>query len=142
MAYGSQTWTMTKRYMDRLIRTQIAIQRRKLHIALKDRKCNTWIRARTRVTDARKRATRLKWQYPGHNARQVDNRRNAQMLNWRPWLGKRERGRSQMRWEHDIKRRAGLTWKRQVQNRDVRKEIGATYIRKWIEWFEKKRRRN
>ena len=53
-----------------------------LHITLKDRQRNTWIRARTsRLTDARERATRLKRQYAGHNARQVDNRWNAQILN-------------------------------------------------------------
>ena len=34
------------------------------------------------------------------------NKWNAQILNWRPWLGKRERGRSQMRWEDDIERHA------------------------------------
>ena len=111
MTYGSQMWTMTKRNMDRLIRTQRAMERIMLHITLRDRKRNTWIRARTRVTDVRERAARLKWQYAGHNARQVDNRWNAQILKWRPRLGKRERGRPQMRWEEDIKRHAGLIWK-------------------------------
>ena len=38
-----------------------------------------------------------------------------------------------MRWEDDIERREGLTWKRQAQNGDTCKEIGETYIRKWIE---------
>ena len=43
-----------------------------------------------------------------------------------------------MRWEDDMKRHAGLTWKWQPQNRDVWNEIGETYIRKWIEevWKE------
>ena len=110
-----------------------------LHITLKDIKRNTWRRARTRVTYTRERATRLKWQYAG----QVDSRWNAQILNWRPWLGKRERRRPQMRWEDDIKRRAGLTWRRQVQNRDTWKESGETYIRKGIEevWEEEKKKK-
>ena len=69
-----------KRNMYRLIRTQRSMKRRMLHIILKDRKCNTWIRARTRVTDARERATRLKYQYVGRSARQEDNRWNAQIL--------------------------------------------------------------
>ena len=43
-----------------------------------------------------------------------------------------------MRWEDDIERHAGLTWKRQAQNRDTWEEIRETYIRKWIEevWEE------
>ena len=43
-----------------------------------------------------------------------------------------------MKWEDDIKKHAGLTLKRQVQNRDIWKKIGETYIRKWIEevWEE------
>ena len=109
------------------------MERRTLHITLKDRKRNTWIRAKTRVADARERATKLKWQYAEHNARQVDNRWNAQILNWRPWLGKREQGRPQMRWEDDIKRHADLTWRRRAQNRDTCKEIGETYFCKWID---------
>ena len=32
MTYGSQTWAMTKRNMDRLIRTQRAMERIKLHM--------------------------------------------------------------------------------------------------------------
>ena len=43
MTYGSQMWTMTKRNMDRLIRTQRAMERRMLHITLRDRKHNIWI---------------------------------------------------------------------------------------------------
>ena len=35
------------------------------HITLKERKRNTWTRAKTRVTYARERATRVKWQYAG-----------------------------------------------------------------------------
>jgi len=77
MTYGYQTWTTAKGNMDRLIRAQRAMERRMLHIILKDRKRTTWITATTRVIDARERATRLKWQYAG----QVDNRWNAQILN-------------------------------------------------------------
>ena len=44
-----------------------AVERRMVHITSQDRKRNTWIRAITRVTDARERVTRLKWQYAGHN---------------------------------------------------------------------------
>lgn len=101
-------------------------------ITLIDKKRNTWIRTKSKVTDVRERAARLKWKYAGHNAKQIDNRWNTQILNWRPWLGKRERGRPQMRWDDDIKRH-GLNWKRQAQNRNTWKETGETYIRKWIE---------
>ena len=70
--------------------TAMAMERRILHITLKDRKHNTRIRARTRVTDAREKAARLKWQYAEHNAKQMDNMWKAQILNW---LGKRENGK-------------------------------------------------
>ena len=138
--------TMTKRNMNRLITTQWAMERGMLHITLKDRKCNTWIRARTRVTDARERATRRKLQYVGH-CNVLDSLGATRLKlqyggmskrEWRPWLGKRERGRPQMKWDDDINRQAGLTWKWQAQNRDIWKEIGKTYIHKWIEevWEE------
>ena len=77
MTYGSLTWMITKRNMDRLIKTQRAMERKMLHITLKHRKRYTSIRARTRVTDTREGAARLNWQYTGHNAGQVDNRWNA-----------------------------------------------------------------
>ena len=132
MTYVSKTWTMAKRDKDRLIRTQRALGQRTLHVTLKNRKRNVWIRARTRVTDARERETRMKWQYAGHN------RWNAQILNWRPRLGKRERGRPQMRWE--VTSRDVLAWPGSDRTKieTPGKKFRKTKSAKWIEevWGE------
>lgn len=133
LTYGAQTWTMTKRNIDKLIKTQRAMERQMLHVTLKDKKRNTWIRQRTKVTDVRDRSARLKWQFAGHNARQTDTRWNVRVLDWRPWLGKRARGRPLMRWVDDLKRHTGLAWKRIAQNRIRWKELGEAYIQNWIE---------
>ncbi|CAG9829414.1 unnamed protein product [Diabrotica balteata] len=40
-----------------------------------------------------------------------DKKWTHEIQQWRPWLGKRSRGRPQMRWADDIKKIRGHNWK-------------------------------
>lgn len=132
LTYGSQTWTLTKANMDKITKTQRAMERSMLGVKLRDRKTNEWIRSKTKVKDAGEHAARLKWSFAGHNARLKDKRWNNEIQQWRPWLGKRHRGRPQMRWADDIKKIGGLHWKQMAQNRRRWIELGEAYVQSWI----------
>lgn len=105
------------------------MEQQMLNITLKKRKINTWIGIKTKITNIKGRSTRLKWQFVGHNARQKVYRWNVQILDWRPWLGKRTKDGPQMRWVDVVKQHVGQLWKRVVQNIERWRD----YIHKWIE---------
>ena len=118
--------------MGKIAKTQRSMERAMLGIRLADRKTNEWIRKRTKVIDAAEYVAKLKWSFAGHNARQKDERWNATIQNWRPWLGFRTRGRPQMRWSDDLKRIGGLNWRRTAQNRENWRQLGEAYVRSWM----------
>lgn len=60
---------MTKKNLNKLLKIQGAMERPMLHITLKYKNPNTWIRATTKVRDVREKVTRLKLQYAGHYQR-------------------------------------------------------------------------
>jgi hypothetical protein len=103
LTYGSQTWTLTKANMDKIEKTQRKMERFMLGIKLQDRKSNEWIREKTKVKNVTEQVTELKWGFAGHNARREDGRWNTEIQNWRPWMGRRARGRPQMRLRDDCK---------------------------------------
>ena len=75
MAYGCQTWSLTKKALVKKLETsQRAMERKMLNAKLKDRIRNTIIRQRTRVTNVVQYVTNMKWKWAGHIARMKDNR--------------------------------------------------------------------
>lgn len=114
--YGSETWTLTKRILNKLRVHQRSIERKMLGITLRDHKTNEWIRNRTKVEDIARRVCSLKWNWAGHVARSGNNW-SGKVTRWRPWGEKRNTGRPQQRWYDDIKRTAGLNWYQVAQNR-------------------------
>lgn len=83
------------------------------------------------MRDAVATITRLKWSYAGHIARCNDSRWNNIILHWRPYLGKRKRGRPSTRWTNDLKLTAGLNWTREAQDRDRWYAMGEAYVQRW-----------
>ncbi|KAK4875241.1 hypothetical protein RN001_011663 [Aquatica leii] len=63
---------------------------------------------------------------------QVDGSWSKEIQQWRPYMGKRSRGRPQTRWIDDLKKTAGLDWIRKTQNRDLWKATGEAYIQQWM----------
>ncbi|CAG9835439.1 unnamed protein product [Diabrotica balteata] len=133
LTYGSQTWTFTKANMDKIIKTQRAMERQMLHIRLMDKKRNEWIREKTKVRDVRQEVAKLKWRFAGHNIRQKEDRWNKILISWRPWEYKRSRGRPQMRWADDIKKHVGSRWMTVATDREEWKRIGEAYVQRWTE---------
>lgn len=133
LTYGVQVWTFTKHNIDRLAKTQRSMERSMLHITLKDRMRNEWIRQRTGVEDVVKHASQLKWKWAGHNARYDDNRWNYIIQQWRPWTRKRRRGRPQLRWADDIKKVAGPDWMKKARDRNKWRETEEAYVQYWNE---------
>ena len=82
MAYGCQTWYLTKALVKKLEASQRAMERRTLNVKLKDRNRNTIIRQRTRVTDIVQYVTNTKGKWAGHIARMKDNRWTMRSTEW------------------------------------------------------------
>jgi hypothetical protein len=79
-------------------------------ISLRDRKTNDWLRRTTKLTDVVESYKRRKWRWASKIA-QMDNDRWAKLVTeWRPWMGKRGRGRPRRRWRDDIVQVAGVNW--------------------------------
>jgi hypothetical protein len=131
LTYGCQTWTLTKEIVNKLHVTQRAMERAMLGISLRDRRRNEWIRGVTRVTNIVQRVTELKWSWAGHVARMTDGRWTKIILQWRPWWGRRSRGRPMMRWSDDIVACASFGWMRRAQTRERWRQLGEAYVQKW-----------
>ncbi|CAG9839285.1 unnamed protein product [Diabrotica balteata] len=65
LSYGAQTWIFTKINMEKIRKTQRAMELQMLGISLKGHKTNEDIRNRTKVKDGVEQAAKLKW--AGHN---------------------------------------------------------------------------
>ena len=133
LTYGSETWSLTETAMSKLKRTQRSMERSMIGVTLRDRKRNSWIRAKTGVIDIAAKIAKLKWQWAGHVVRLTDNRWTKLTTEWRPRTGKRNTGRPKTRWSDDIKKEAGPLWTRKAEDRDEWRRIGEAYVQKWIE---------
>ena len=99
MAYGCQTWALTKRMEDRLKTTQRSMERAMLGITRRDRRTNEWIRQQSGVQDIIVRIKQLKWQWAGYIARTRDDRWTRKVTEWLPLDLKRKKARPKMRWK-------------------------------------------
>jgi hypothetical protein len=89
MTYGSETWSTTKILENKLKTAQHAMERKMLHITLRDKVKNTEIRLRTKVKDIIQKIKEAKWRWAGHVARRDDNRWTKSLTKWQPRTGKR-----------------------------------------------------
>jgi hypothetical protein len=56
---------------------------------------------------------------------------HKRVLEWRPRLGKRSVGRPQARWSADLRRTAGRSWMRVVEDRARWQEVEEAYVKQW-----------
>lgn len=117
LLYGAQTWTLTQQQMKPIQTTQRKMERKILHISLRDRVKNTTIRERTQVKDAAHSAQILKWKWAGHVIRLNPDRWAHITTVWEPRKGERRPGRPNTRWADEMKKHAGSLWTRTAQNR-------------------------
>ena len=74
MTYGAETWTTTKYLEQKLITAQRAMERRMLHITIRDKIRNSEIRKQTQVKDIMQKIKEAKWRWAGHLMRREDSR--------------------------------------------------------------------
>ena len=129
MTYGCETWILKKEIIRKLQVTQKSMERCMLGITKRDRKRIEWIRQKTQVIDIIHRIKSLKWQWAGHLARRTDNRWSTKITLWYPRGFKRPRGRPNLRWDHDIRKQAGITWPRKANNRKLWAQMKNDYVR-------------
>ena len=73
MAYGCQTWFLTKASVKNLETNQRVMERIISNVKLKDRIRNTMLRQRTTVTDMVTYIANVKWKWAEHIALMDDN---------------------------------------------------------------------
>lgn len=127
MTYGCQTWSLTNHNIHKLETCQHSMERSILNIKLKDKVKLDTIRKKTEFTDVTYCIKKLKWRWAGHIVRINKEKWSKDITEWCPRQYKRKKGRQRRRWEDDIKKIAGHTWKRQAQNRIQWRTLGEAY---------------
>jgi hypothetical protein len=107
LLYGCETWATTQANLERLARTQRAMERRMLSFRLIDKKPAKWIRKITKLKDVVACARRRKWRFAGKKLGQADDRWTKRLSSWTPTTA-RPRGRPRTRWEDDLRKCTGV----------------------------------
>ena len=133
IAYGSETWSMTRKMEQKLKVAQHSMERSMLGITKLDRKTNVWIRSMTQVTDIIQTVKQKKWSWAGHLARTSDNRWTKLVTEWIPRNGSRHRGRQKVRWRDEITNFLDVTWMRKAQDRSEWCQLGEAFTLQWVD---------
>ena len=80
MAYGVETWTLTKQAKNKLAAAQTKMERSMLNITYKNRKTNIWVRERTEVIDIIGNVRKMKRSWAGHINRLKLQRRPMHLM--------------------------------------------------------------
>lgn len=131
LVYGSQTWAPTNSQLDKMRKTQLAMERSMLKIKRSERMKNRTVREQTVSKDIRYVIKKQKIRYAGHVSRKTNNRWEKILLDWTPYDYKRARGRPRRRWIDEIKSYAGIAWQRDARDRIRWERIGEAYARRW-----------
>ena len=102
MAYGAETWTLTKQVQNKLAAAQTKMERSMLKITYKDRRTNIWVRERTKLIDIIYTVRKMKWSWAGHINRLKDGRWTSRVTTRRPYDKKIRQGRPAKRWRDDL----------------------------------------
>ena len=120
MAYGAETWTLTKQAQNKLAAAQTKTERSMLNITYKDRKTNIWVREMTKLIDIIYTVRKMKWSWAGHINRLKDDRWTSRVTTWRPYDKKRRQRRPAKRWRDDLdKYWSDTIWQRTAQDRVI-----------------------
>ncbi|KAK2170774.1 hypothetical protein NP493_1143g01010 [Ridgeia piscesae] len=60
------------------------MERSMLNVTYRNRKANTWVRDKTKLTDVIEKVRRRKWTCAGHVSRIRDNRWTLRVTTWKP----------------------------------------------------------
>ena len=116
---------------NKLITTQRAMERKMVHLRIRDKVNHNKIREKTKVKDIIEKET--KWRWAGHVLRVQDNRWTRRLTEWQPRTGKRKRGRQKKRWRDDITAHMGTaTWTRVARERDKWKFYEEGFVQQMV----------
>lgn len=131
MVYGSETWTLTAKMIQKLQTAQRSMERYMLGITKRERKRINWIRDQTGVIDVICHIKLQKWRWAGHVARTSDNRWTKRLLEWRPRDARRPQGRPRQRWRDEIVRFGGARWMSLALDRRGWRVLGEAFAQQW-----------
>lgn len=117
LTYACQTWSISKKVIQKVRTCQRGIERSYLGLRLKDKVNHAEIRQQTKARDVIRYTLKQKWRWAGHIQRTQDERWSSTVTNWYPFNKKRKRGRPHKRWSDDIAKIAGRTWTRLARDR-------------------------
>ena len=117
LLYGAQTWATTKKQILKLQKTQNAMLRSILQVKLVDKVKTMDIFAKTGAKRVGVVAKKLKYKFAGHMIRDQTTKWGRTLTTWVPHMGKRHRGRPITRWEDEMRRFFGNTWKHEANDR-------------------------
>ena len=123
MAYGAETWALTKHQEKKLAVAQQRMERSLLNITKRDKIRSEIIRCESGVKDIIERVRCMRGQWAGHVARMSNTRWAKITSEWTPRVGKRVRGRPKGRWRDNIKEVGGSQWMKVAQNRSAWHEL-------------------
>ena len=123
LLYGSETWRMTKKTLQKIQTFINSCLKRIFRIRwpIKIRNEELWLRGRQEPVG--KQILRRKWGWIGHTLRKPATSTTRQALTWNP-QGKRKRGRPKNTWRRDTEaelKRQGISWaeaEKTAQSRD------------------------
>ena len=102
MTYGAVTRTLITQAKNKLAAAHTKMERSVLNITYRDRKTNSWLREKTKVTDVIEQVRRRKWTWAVHVSRIRDNRWTLRITTWKPYKRKRSRGWPAKRWRDEL----------------------------------------
>ena len=123
MAYGAETWSLTKHIKNKLAVAQRTMEIAMLGITITDKIRNENIRARTKVEDIVWKAIKAKGHWAGHVARMDINKWARKTIERTPRDRRRTSGRPKRRWRDDIEQKTGSKWMQVAQNRQEWKHM-------------------
>ncbi|CAK1591052.1 unnamed protein product [Parnassius mnemosyne] len=127
MTYGCQSWSLTKHNLRKLENCQHSMERSMLNIKLKDKIKLETLRNQTKINDVTHCVRKLKWKWAGHMMRNNKEKWAKNVTEWCPRQNKRKKGRQRLRWEDDIRKIAGVTWRRITQDRKAWQALGEAF---------------
>jgi len=111
LTYGSQTRATTNNQLEKLRRTQLAMERSIIGTRLEDKIRSTKIREHMGTKDIRYTIKKLKLKYADYVERSTGYKGEREVLYWTLYgQGSRGRRRLKMGWTEEIVRHTGLVW--------------------------------
>ena len=119
-----------KRISKETFTSQWTMEKKMLHVKLKDRIRSTILRQRTRVTDIVQYITNTKLKWAGHIAQMKDNRWTIRSTEWKI-KGARSVGRPNNHGRDDIVGQQGGVWTRIAKDRESWRTLAEGYFLQW-----------